>query len=80
MTKEKNEMTNEHNFKVGDRVRSKVAIFATPKGTLGEIVSIAPNGRYKVRLGGADDWFGWYLSKQLELVVTADNIMDFDKD
>lgn len=59
-------------FKQGDRVRSKVAIFAVPAGRTGVITSILPNGRYKVRLDGEKDWYAWYVSNDLELVEPLD--------
>ncbi|MDE5886704.1 MAG: hypothetical protein K2H46_03850 [Muribaculaceae bacterium] len=65
-------MTNEQNFKVGDKVRSKVAIFAIPAGISGVVVAIAHDGRYKVRLDGEKEWHGWYAGKDLELIESFD--------
>ena len=65
-------MTNEQNFKVGDKVRSKVAIFAIPAGVSGVVAAICHDGRYKVRLDGEKEWHGWYAGKDLELVESFD--------
>ena len=65
-------MTNEHIFKVGDRVRSKVAIFAIPAGLSGVVAAICHDGRYKVRLDGEKEWHGWYAGKDLELIESFD--------
>ena len=65
-------MTNEQNIKVGDKVRSKVAIFAIPAGLSGVVVAICHDGRYKVRLDGEKEWHGWYAGKDLELIEWFD--------
>lgn len=66
------DMTNGHNFKVGDKVRSKVAIFAIPAGLSGVVAAITHDGRYKVRLDGEKEWHGWYAGEDLELIEAFD--------
>ena len=70
-------MTNGHNFKVGDKVRSKVAIFAIPAGLSGVVAAIAHDGRYKVRLDGEKEWHGWYAGKDLELIESFNRKTSF---